>query len=367
MGRRGILITVVILLLGVGGGGFYWYAQQGMADEEMANGGKELIVLTWEEYIDPEIVAEFEQRTGIKTKWVYYEDDHDRDERLEANGTRGFDLVLVNERALMIYRKKGWVASIRADDVPNLKNIEKQWFERYRSARNYAMPYFWGTTGLIYRTDMVSEPPTRWMDVFDPSPELQGKIQMPSDPKELVGPALQALGYSMYSDVLNDYDKAKGLIVKQLPHVFDYGTPSLDGEALIVSGDVVVAMTYSGDALMLKEQNEMLEYIIPEEGSSLWMDFLVLMMSSDNKDAAYQLLDFINDPEIAARNAEYVYYATPNHAAKAFVDIEYLENPIIFPDEVVLDRCESFSPLPGWVRRQIDKLFIDVIPAEENE
>jgi spermidine/putrescine transport system substrate-binding protein len=368
MGWRGILLifSSILLLGGVAGGLYYWLAMgDSPAGKKGDEGAKELVILTWEEYFDLELIGEFEKQLGIKVKWVYYEDDHDRDERLESNGTRGFDLVLVNERAMQIYRKKGWVASVREEDVPNLKNIDPQWFKRYARARNYAVPYFWGTTGIIYDSAVLPEAPTKWMDMFDPIPELQGKLQMPRDPKELAGPALQALGYSMYSDRLNDYDEAKALIAKQVPFVRDYGTPALNEESLIVKGEVLAAMTYNGDALMLQEFNENLEYVIPEEGASLWMDFFIVMMSSDNKDAAYKFLDFINEPEIAARNAEYVYYATPNLAAKQHVSAEYLENPVIFPPEEVLARCESFEPLPGWVRRQIDKLFLDVLPAEE--
>lgn len=369
MGMRGALIAVLILLLAGAGGGYYWYSSisERAAMAELEAQQRKVVVLTWEEYIDPDIVSEFEEKTGIKVEFVTYEDDHDRDEKLEADGTRGYDLVLVNERALMIYRKKGWVANIRTSDVPNLANIENKWFELYRTARNFAVPYFWGTTGIIYRADMVSSAPHKWKDLFDPSTELKGKLQMPRDPKELAGPALQALGYSMYSDRLSDYDEAKGLIVRQLPFVHSFGTPSLGGDALIVTGEVAAAVTYSGDALMLQSQNENLEYVIPEEGASLWMDFLVLMMSSENKAEGYEFLNFLNDPKIAARNAEYVYYATPNKAAKEHVSQEYLDDAVIFPEDEVLARCEIFQPLPGWVSRQIDKLFIDLIPEEGAE
>jgi spermidine/putrescine transport system substrate-binding protein len=366
MGMRGAIIGLLILLIGGAAGGYYWYEQrQEAAQLAQQQNKRELIILTWEDYIDEEIVKEFSEQTGIEVRFVHYEDDFDRDEKLEADGTRGFDLVLVSERALMIYRKKGWVATLTSREVPNLDNIEKKWFEIYRNARNFAVPYFWGTTGIVYRSDLVSVAPTRWIDLFDPGVELRGKIQMPSDPQELAGPALQALGYSMYSDRLGDYDQAKSLILKQLPYIHSFGTPDISEDALIVTGEVAAALTYSGDALALQEFNENIEYALPEEGSSLWMDFLVLMMSSENKAEALEFLNFINEPKIAARNAEYVYYATPNKAAKEHVSTEYLEDPVIFPDEEVLARCQSFEFLPGWVSRQIDKLFIDVLPAEE--
>ena len=367
MDSRGTVV-LFLLLFTVGIGGIY-LALSGLdtkSHKEVSTSGlPELAVLTWEEYIDPEIIEEFEAAHGVRVRFVHYQDDQDRDERLEANGTRGFDLVLVNEQALMIYRKKGWIAPLSLDEMPNLAHIDPTWFERYPVAHGYTAPYFWGTTGIIYRRDMLPHPLTGWKDLFDPPFALRGKLQMPRDQKELVGPALQALGYSMYSDRLVEYDEARRLLLRQQPYVRHYGTPVLSGDALIVQGEVAAAVTYSGDAMMLQEQNENLEYVIPKEGSSLWMDFFIVMMSSSQKELAYRLLDYLNEPEVAARNAEYVYYATPNLTAKQHVSSEYLENPMIFPDAEVLARSESFTILPVWISRQIERMFVDLLPSEE--
>lgn len=122
-----------------------------------------------------------------------------------------------------------------------------------------------------------------------------------------------------------------------------------------------MAFAYSGDALMLQEHNPAIRYVVPSEGTNLWMDFWVMMRSSDRKDIAYKFLDFINQPEIAARQAKYLCYATPNLAAQQLLPKEFLENPLIYPDEETLQRSEVYQSLPAMALRYQNNVFSELL------
>lgn len=323
--------------------------------------GRTLHILTWEDYIDPELTAQFERQTGAQVEWSYFEDDHHRDTILKEQGTMGTDLVLVNEKNLDLYRKRGWLAPLTPVEFPNLRHIAKRWLERFPAAQGYAAPYFWGTTGILYRTDLVDRAITSWNQLLQPQEQLRGRIQMPSDPRELVSIALLASGGSLNAEDMDIYESAKARLLDQQPYVRIYGPQELNEEDPIVQGEVVASASYSGDALTLQEFNENLKYVIPEEGGGFWMDFFVVMRSSQQKDLAYAFLNFLNEGEIAARNADYVYYATPNTAALETLSAEYRNNPVIFPEDAVLARCEAQKPLPVWVGGHITNIAAQVV------
>jgi len=320
-----------------------------------------LKILTWSDYMDPELVTAFEQQHDATIKFVYFDDDDARDTILINSGSGEFDLVLSSGRKVINYLNKGWLEPISIFDVPNLKLIERRWLDAFEGANGYAVPYFWGTLGIAYRRDLVSTPITSWNDFFRPSAELQGKIVVMSSVSDTIGMALKALGYSANSVNRRALNEAEQLLQEQKPHTKTYSYIAITEDSPLVTGELVASMVFNGDALMLREHNENIEFVLPKEGSNLWVDYFTVMRHAANKPLAMAFLDFINQPEHAAKQAQYLYYASPNMAAIRLLPEEFLNNPIIYPPMEELTRSEFYQRLPPRALRQRNRIMSELI------
>ncbi len=317
----------------------------------------EITFLNWAQYMDPDLISEFEKATNIKVKEVYFKANEVRDKLMTQTNGLGYDLVMVNAGKLNLYKKQKWLAHITKKQVPNLKNIDPRWWEEFKEAKGFAVPYSWGTLGIAYRSDLVKHVPNSWMDLFKPKEELKGKILMTSGTDELIGTALKALGHSLNSENREELAAAEALLLSQKPYVKNYGYLTLDETSGIVLGDIIAAQTFNGDALALKELNENIEYITPKEGTNIWSDYIVVMNSSRKKEQSYQFINFLNQAKNAAKLAEYIYYATPNYPAHSFLSKEFLNNTIVYPDDATLSGSELFQTLQPLSRKLRNQMY----------
>lgn len=309
-------------------------------------GTPELTVLNWADYIDPDLIATFEKTHKVKVRVVNFEDDDNRDQLLLATNGVGYDIVVVNETHVSLYRAHGWLGKIVATDVPNLRHVDPAWFDKAADARGYAVPYFWGTLGIAYRRDLVKTPPKTWLDLMKPAPELHGHVAMMSSQREIIGMALKALGHSVNSTKAEEIDAAMALLIAQKPSVRAYQQSLLNEKSELVTGDVAMRMMFNGDALLVKRFNDNIEYVVPAEGAALWVDFLTVPSGAPNRKLALAFIDFLNEPANAAKNAAFLNFATPNLAAEKLMPEGYRANRSIYPDAAVLARSELFSVLP---------------------
>lgn len=301
---------------------------------------RELTFLTWSDYLDESVASEFEKRFGAKLRRVYFQTDEDRDIILAASNAQGYDVVMLNTTKLALYGRKDWIAPLDDEALPNLGHLHTRWRAQDPDARRYGVPYFWGTLGIGYRKDLVPSPLDSWRALIEPAPELHQRILMIRDGRDMMGSALKMLGHSINSSVREELVAAGAALTRQKPHVRVYGYMSLTKENVLVRGDVWAAMMYSGDALVLQQFNPDIDYVVPKEGCTIWTDYLAVMRSSGRREIAHQFINFLNEPEVAARNARFVSYATPNKAAEAHLPAGYFANPVRYPPEDVLARCE---------------------------
>ena len=173
---------------------------------------KELVFLNWPNYMDPEIIAEFERRTGITVKQSYFDSDTARDELLLDTEGKGFDVALINGASIRVLAKRGWLERLDESSIPNLKHIDPRWRTKFESAEDFGVPYFWGTIGIVYRQDLVPFAVSSWMDLLHPVEELHGKISMIGDSADMIGAALKALGYSLNSTNEDEMKEAEALL-----------------------------------------------------------------------------------------------------------------------------------------------------------
>lgn len=289
-----------------------------------------LVFLTWEDYIDGDLVHEFEKNHHAKIEFVYFEHDEERDDMVASPGGRVFDVIMVDGQSMSTYSRLNWLAPITSTTIPNIKNYNDMWRKFRPEAVGFGVPYAWGTAGIAYRKDLVGFPVDSLAILFDPPTDLHHKIIMTPQILEMIPAALSFLGVNPNSTDDVDLKRAEKLLLAQRPYVQSYNALQLDEESALVTGGASVAYTYSGDALILQDFNDNIEYVVPKEGSPLWIDFLAVSSKSYQKELALKFLNFMSDSNVIAKNIETTYSASFNDIANMKAPKEIRENPIIF-------------------------------------
>ncbi len=254
-----------------------------------------------------------------------------------------------------------WILPLDQKLVPNLTHISSRWRDAFDATRTHSVPYFWGTMGIAWRSDLYPDGFDSWKQLIEPAPQLSGKIIMSRDGRELLSFALKADGHSVNTSDRAQLTQASKKLAAQKAYVKRYGIPNLDATSEFATGDAWAAPMYSGDVLMLQDHVENIEFRIPKEGGLIWGDYLTVASSSDQKALAYDFLDFLNRPEVAARNAEYVYYSTPNTGALQHVSDEYRHNRIIHPTEQDLNGSEIIKSLPPRSQKIVNTVITQIV------
>lgn len=353
---RVVCSVFAILFIFISGSSMLHAAENGAAKPE-------LVILNWSEYMDPDLVKKFEEKYDARVREIYYESDDYRDNYMLETKGEGIDLIVSGGIAIRRYKQQGWIVPLTEKEVPNLKYTDPQWLANYEDAEGYAIPYFWGTMGIAYRTDLVTTEVKGWKDIYQPDESLRGKIAMMTTSRELIGMALKSLGYSINSSDFKELEEARQLLIKQQPYVRGYDYIGLTEKSELITGDVWMSLMYSGDALMVMDHDgaENIEYVVPEEGGLIWVDVMSVSQASNNKQLAYQFLDFINEPEHAAQLAEFVYYASPNKAAEKLLPADFKADEVIYPPKEVLDKSEVYTRLKPRATRLRNEIFSRIV------
>ncbi|MEH6625905.1 MAG: spermidine/putrescine ABC transporter substrate-binding protein [Motiliproteus sp.] len=305
--------------------------------------GKSLVILNWPDYLDPALVSQFESENHIQIRQIFYNSDEERTERLLETEGRGYDLMLVAGIDLKAYIKHGWLRRLPLNALKNGHHIDPYWHNRFPSAKGYAVPFSWGTLGIIYRTDLLSEPIISWQQLFQPNEQLSGHIGMISTPRDLVGMGLKSLGYSANTENPLQLEEARSLIKQQAPHVKTYNYLSIKENSEILGGNVYAAMMFNGDALKLQQFDSNLQFVLPVEGGNLWVDYLAIPVHAKEPTLATKFIDFINRPEHASQQASYSHFAPPHRAAIALLSEGFLEDERIFPHSSNFSNSEIYQ------------------------
>lgn len=331
------------------------------ASDRTPSDGKELVFLTWSEYMDPDLVVEFESKYNTRIKEIYFETDELKDEMLVATDGSGYDVVLTSGFKAISYKKRKWLAAFDDANVPNINNIDPKWLTAYPEITGYAVPYLWGTLGFAYRKDLVPGRVDSWKHLLEPVELLRKKIVMIKDSRDTIGAALKYLGCSWNSGVSQHYGEAERLLLAQKRFVQTYSYVVLTEQSALVTGKAWMAMIYNGDALVLHEHHPQIAYVVPKEGTNIWVDYLVVLKASKRKERAFQFIDFLNEPRNAARLASFLMFATPNKAAEKFLDPEHLHHPMIYPEKAVLEKSEISRELPPRIVKKCNSIFAQLI------
>lgn len=331
----------------------------GCGKKETGTDAGEVFIYNWGEYIDEEVITMFEEETGIKVRYDMFETNEEMYPVIEAGGVT-YDAICPSDYMIQKMVENNLLAEINFENVPNVSQIDPDFMERSKSfdpENKYSVPYTWGTVGILYNTSMVApeDAPTKWSDLWND--KFSGEILMQDSVRDAFMVAQKSLGQSMNSTDEAELQEAKELLIQQKPLVQAYVVDQVRDK--MIGGEAALGVIYSGEILYIQGEVESLgldyslEYVIPEEGTNLWIDSWVIPSNAKNKENAEAWINFMCRPDIAKMNFEYITYATPNKGAFDLLDEETKNNKAVFPDIDTLKNSEVFQ----YMGDEVDSLY----------
>lgn len=316
----------------------------------------ELIFYNWAEDMPQSVLDAFTKESGVAVRYVTYESQEEAIENMQAG--QGYDVVVMESRLIPLLVQQGLLAQLDYRQVPNFKNISANFRDLiYDPSNTYSIPYNWGTTGLVVRGDLVTEPVTRWADLWDERYAHKVAIWA-GQPREVLAFTLKSLGYSANSEQPQELEAALAQLLKLKPNLlFIEDFDPVSAAPMLADGTAVIAMGYAGDVLQGRELNQAFTYVLPQEGALLWGDNFVIPAKSPHTYTAEVFLNFLLRPEINAQIANENYYATPNEAARPFIKPEILHDPVIFPPDQDIKKAELILPLSSTGQELYDDIW----------
>jgi spermidine/putrescine transport system substrate-binding protein len=317
--------------------------------------GDNLTIYNWGDYLDPALIKRFEKETGIQVTYETFDSNEAMYTKIKQGGTR-YDLTVPSEYMIEKMRDEGLLVKLDHSKLSGLENIDSLFLNQPFDKNNaYSIPYFWGTLGIVYNDTLVKTPPKHWSDLW--GSEYKDGLMLIDGARETIGFGLNALGYSLNSKNSAELAAVSHKLECLMPNVKAIIADEI--KMYMIQNEAKAAVTFSGEAAEMLEENEHLHYVIPSEGSNLWFDNMVIPKTAKNKRGAYAFINFMLKPENAAANAEYIGYSTPNKRAKALLPKTITNDRQFYPSQDVLDNLEVYQNLGTKYLRIYNDLFLE--------
>lgn len=319
------------------------------------SGRDTLTVYNWGDYIDMDLIKQFEQETGITVIYETFDSNEAMLTKIQQGGAT-YDVAMPSEYMIEKMLEEDLLFPLDHKKLPNFKYIDERFLNLpFDEGNKYSVPYFWGTVGILYNPELLpGKTFTSWDDLWDP--DLKSSILLVDSAREVIGMGLNSLGYSLNDTNREHLQEAFEKLKKLTPNI--KAIVGDENKLLMKNNEAPIALTWSGDALDIMWENEALDYVVPEEGSNLWFDNMVIPKTADNLEGAHLFINFMLDPEVAAQNTDYVGYSTPNEAALALLDEEVTEDERFYPPEELTDRLEVYENLGREMLGLYNELFL---------
>ena len=293
-------------------------------------------VYNWGDYIDTDVIKEFEDEFGIKVNYSMYETNEDMYIKLKQGGS-SYDVVIPSDYMIEKMIREDMLLKLNIDNIPNIVKVNEDLLSPdYDPTNEYSVPYMWGTVGILYNTTMVETPLDSWDILWDE--KYDDQIIMLNSQRDSLAVALKRLGYSMNTRDVGELEEARDELILQKPLVYAYlGDQVKD---TMIAGEAALAVVYSGDAVYMIRENPDLAYAFPKEGTNLWFDSMVIPSSAKNKEGAEAFINFMTRPEIAARNADYIGYSSPIPEAIEMLPNDLKNSKVAYPDSEQIANME---------------------------
>lgn len=315
---------------------------------------EELRIFGWANEMPDEVLADFEEETGIAVTFDTFDSNESMIAKLDA-GASGYDLVNPSQYAVQILINRGKIAKLDHEKIDTVGNIAPSFRDvSYDPGNVYSIPYVWGTTGLAYNKTCVSEPITSWKALFDE--QYKGRVYMLDNMLAAYIAGLQVNGFSANTADPAEIEKATETLIAQKPMLAGYNSTNFAD--LVSSGEACIVESWSSSVLQAIESNPDVVYVLPEEGGTMWIDGYSVLTDAPNPEAAYKFISYILRPEVAAKTTELTKTATVVLEAKSLLPEAIAENSAIFPDEDTIANADFILDLgdamkfyqDGWTK-----------------
>lgn len=315
----------------------------------------ELIVYNWGEYIDPEVLEQFEQEYEIKVIYDEYETNEIMYPKVESGASK-YDVICPSDYMIEKMIQNDLLAELNFDNIPNATNIDVAYYEQSKAfdpTNAYSVPYCFGTVGILYNKTMVEEPIDSWSALWDE--RYKDNILMQDSVRDAFMVAAKYKGYSINTTDATELEDIKNSLIEQKPLTQAYVIDQVRDK--MIGNEAAIGVIYSGEAIFTQRENPDLVYVIPKEGTNVWIDSWVIPKNAKNKENAETFINFLCQPDIALKNFEYITYSTPNSKVRDLVEDEELKkNEIAFPDLTKYSNLETYQ----YLGEDGDQLYNDL-------
>jgi len=314
-----------------------------------------LNLFIWSNYIAPETLARFEARLGVKVNVDLYDSNEALLAKLQA-GNAGYDVVCPSDYSVQVLLAQGLLRPLDRSRLPHLGNVDPGFLDRsYDPGNAHSVPYFWGTTGIAYDRTKVKARVDSWAALWNPL--YRGRVLMLDDAREAFGAALKLRGHSLNTTDERLLLAARDDLLRQKPIVRAYNSTNF--EDVLLSGDVWLAQGWNGQFAKAMDQNPNIVYVVPKEGSTLFIDNLAVPRDAADPELAHAFIDFTMEADVAAEICATMRYSSPNRAAWPLLPPAVRRNPAVFPPPDVVERLELIRDL-GEATVLYDRLWTEV-------
>lgn len=327
-----------------------------------------LRVYNWGEYVSDgsdgtlDVLAEFEERyPNIKLEYTTYASNEEMYAKLKS-GSASYDVIIPSDYMVSRMIAEDMLLKLDFDNIPNFSDVMEDFKNpEYDPTNEYSVPYSWGTVCLIVNTDLVTDEVDSWNALWDIN--YDGNILMFNNSRDAFGIALKRLGFSQNSTDPEELELAKQSLIEQKGFLQSYVMDEIFDK--MESGEAAIAPYYTGDGLIMQEENPALEVILPKEGTNLFVDAMVVPKGAKNKEGAETFINFMCETEIAYANViDYLGYSTPIQSVYDQLDEEILNDGVSYPSEEYLATCDTFINLSDEDNKNLEEMWVDVMAAE---
>lgn len=365
-----ILVLMMVILSSVSALGYYSEAEgysTKVENEEyykkFYGQGIEINVYNWGEYVANDSVnfldvnKDFEALTGIKVNYTLFSSNEELYTKLRSGGAN-YDVIVPSDYMIGKMISEGMLQKLNFDNIPNYKYID----EKYKNANfdpnnEYSVPMYWGVVGIIYNTTMVDEEDLTGWDILW-NEKYAGNMLMFSNSRDAFALSLLDLGYDFNTTNPEEIKEAAEHLREQKPLVQAYVMDEIYDK--MEGGEAAIAPYYNGDAVLMMDVNEDLDFFLPEN-TSIFIDSMCIPTGAKNKEAAEMYINYMCESTVAAANSYYVGYSTPHMGAMELLDEELVENEIAYPDEELIASLDAFLTLPSEASTLTDELWTDIM------
>ena len=317
-----------------------------------------LNVFNWGDYIDRDLIKEFEQEYKIRVVYEEFDTNEDMYVKIAENSGK-YDVAIPSDYMIRKMLNEDMLHPIDMSKITHFSDIEARHKNlAFDPDNKYSVPYMWGTVGICYNTTMVD--PDDDIESWDIlwNPKYEKKIFMLNSIRDSIGITLKRLGYSLNTKVESEIFEARDALIQQKPLVLSYVGDEMKDK--MVAGEAAMTVAWSGDAALCMSENEDLDYVIPREGSNIWVDSMVIPKTAQNIDGAHLFINFMCRPDVGLANVEYIEYASPLKTVREELPDDITEDITFYPGVDDLENSEVFEDLSDTMELY-DRVWTEVL------